>query len=71
MSPKWIQFAWASGALATTFLTDYAQPADEDMIWSIWKGECEGAKIEKPPKSPSGGLPNGRLYNKIKTKYQE
>ena len=37
---KWIQFAWASGALATTFLTDYAQPADEDMIWSIWKGNA-------------------------------
>jgi 2-dehydro-3-deoxygluconokinase len=39
-SEKWIQFAWASGALATTFLTDYAQPADEDMIWSIWKGNA-------------------------------
>ena len=37
---KWVQFAWASGALATTFLTDYAQPTDEDMIWSIWKGNA-------------------------------
>ncbi len=37
---KWIQFGWASGALATTFLTDYAQPADEDQIWSIWKGNA-------------------------------
>ncbi len=37
---KWIQFGWASGALATTFLTDYAQPADEDVIWSIWKGNA-------------------------------
>ncbi|NLE13833.1 MAG: sugar kinase [Clostridiales bacterium] len=37
---KWVQFAWASGALATTFLTDYAQPADEDVIWSIWKGNA-------------------------------
>lgn len=37
---KWIQFAWASGALATTFLTDYAQPVDEDMVWSIWKGNA-------------------------------
>ena len=35
-SEKWIQFGWASGALATTFLTDYAQPADEDQIWSVW-----------------------------------
>jgi 2-dehydro-3-deoxygluconokinase len=37
---KWIQFGWASGALAATFLTDYAQPADEDMVWSIWKGNA-------------------------------
>ncbi|MFN8257551.1 MAG: sugar kinase [Bacteroidales bacterium] len=37
---KWIQFGWASGALATTFLTDYAQPADEDQVWSIWKGNA-------------------------------
>lgn len=39
-SEKWIQFGWASGALATTFLTDYAQPADEDQIWSIWQGNA-------------------------------
>lgn len=37
---KWIQFGWASGALATTFLTDYAQPADEDMVWSVWEGNA-------------------------------
>lgn len=37
---KWLQFGWASGALATTFLTDYAQPADEDQIWSIWEGNA-------------------------------
>lgn len=37
---KWIQFGWASGALATTFLSDYAQPADEEMIWSIWEGNA-------------------------------
>ncbi len=37
---KWTQFGWASGALATTFLTDYAQPADEEQIWSIWKGNA-------------------------------
>ena len=37
---KWIQFGWASGALAATFLTDYAQPADEDMVWSIWEGNA-------------------------------
>jgi 2-dehydro-3-deoxygluconokinase len=37
---RWIQFGWASGALATTFITDYAQPADEEMIWSIWEGNA-------------------------------
>jgi len=37
---KWIQFGWATGALATTQLTDYGQPADEDMVWSIWKGNA-------------------------------
>jgi 2-dehydro-3-deoxygluconokinase len=39
-SQNWIEFGWASGALATTFLTDYAQPADEEQIWSIWKGNA-------------------------------
>ena len=37
---KWIQFAWASGALVTSLSTDYAQPADEEQIWSIWKGNA-------------------------------
>lgn len=37
---KCLQFGWAAGALATTFLTDYAQPADEDQIWSIWRGNA-------------------------------
>ena len=37
---KWVQFGWASGALATTFLTDYAQPADEEMVWSVWEGNA-------------------------------
>ena len=37
---KWLQFGWASGALATTLLTDYAQPADEEQVWSIWKGNA-------------------------------
>jgi 2-dehydro-3-deoxygluconokinase len=39
-SSKWIQFGWACGALATTFVTDYAQPADEEQVWSIWKGNA-------------------------------
>lgn len=37
---KWPQFGWATGALATTFMTDYAQPADEEMVWSIWEGNA-------------------------------
>ncbi len=37
---KWIQFGWASGALAVTMLTDYAQPADEEQVWSIWQGNA-------------------------------
>jgi 2-dehydro-3-deoxygluconokinase len=37
---KWIQFGWATGALATTSLTDYGQPADEEQVWSIWKGNA-------------------------------
>ncbi len=37
---KWAQFGWASGALATTLLTDYGQPADEQQIWSIWEGNA-------------------------------
>ncbi len=37
---KWPQFGWATGALATTMLTDYGQPADEDQVWSIWQGNA-------------------------------
>lgn len=33
-------FAWASGALATTVLTDYATPADEETVWSIYEGNA-------------------------------
>jgi 2-dehydro-3-deoxygluconokinase len=41
MSPlKSTQFAWASGALATTLLEDYATPADEEVIWSIYDGNA-------------------------------
>lgn len=34
---KWIQFGWATGALATTVLTDYATPAEEDQVWSVYQ----------------------------------
>ena len=41
MSPKEAtEFGWASGALATTVLEDYASPADEEMIWNIVKGNA-------------------------------
>jgi 2-dehydro-3-deoxygluconokinase len=38
--PRWLEFGWACGALATTSMTDYAQPVDEEQIWSIWKGNA-------------------------------
>lgn len=37
---KCARFGWAAGALATSFLTDYALPADEDQIWSVWTGNA-------------------------------
>ncbi len=37
---KWPQFGWATGAMTATLLTDYAQPADEEMVWSIWAGNA-------------------------------
>jgi len=41
MAPdKATQFGWACGALATTVLEDYATPADEEMVWSIYEGNA-------------------------------
>lgn len=37
---KWLQFGWASGALAASMLADYATPADEEQVWSIYKGNA-------------------------------
>ncbi len=37
---KQIEFAWACGALAVTFETDYAQPIDEEQILSIASGNA-------------------------------
>jgi 2-dehydro-3-deoxygluconokinase len=37
---KWIHFGWACGALATTSVTDYALPSDEEQVWSIWNGNA-------------------------------
>lgn len=36
----WIKFGWATGVLAATVLTDYSTPADEDQIWSVYKGNA-------------------------------
>ena len=37
---KCAQFGWGSGVLAVTLPTDYAMPADETQIWSIWNGNA-------------------------------
>lgn len=37
---KWIKFAWATGALAASMTTDYAHPADEAQVWSIYEGNA-------------------------------
>lgn len=37
---KCVQFAWATGALATTMLEDYAYPADEAQVWNVWEGNA-------------------------------
>ncbi|MEG1523564.1 MAG: PfkB family carbohydrate kinase [Clostridia bacterium] len=37
---KCMQFGWATGAMATTCINDYASPADEDQVWSIYQGNA-------------------------------
>ena len=37
---KCLQFGWASGALAVTSLYDYASPADEEQVFSIYRGNA-------------------------------
>ena len=37
---KWIQFGWATGALAASSLNDYAEPADEKQDWAIYAGNA-------------------------------
>lgn len=36
----WIKMGWATGVLATTVLTDYCTPADEEQIWSVYQGNA-------------------------------
>ena len=37
---KWIQFGWATGALAASSLNDYAEPADEKQVWAVYAGNA-------------------------------
>lgn len=37
---KWLQFGWASGALAAASLNDFAEPADEKQVWAIYAGNA-------------------------------
>ena len=37
---KWVQFGWATGALAASSLNDYAEPADEAQVWAIYAGNA-------------------------------
>lgn len=37
---NWIKMGWATGVLATTVLTDYSTPADEEQIWSVYSGNA-------------------------------
>ena len=39
-SEKCLQFGWATGVLAATMLVDYGTPADEEQVWSIYKGNA-------------------------------
>lgn len=35
-----MQFGWATGAMAAASPYDYAQPADEEQVWSVWEGNA-------------------------------
>lgn len=37
---KWPQFGWATGAMAASLATDYAQPVSEQQVWSIYEGNA-------------------------------
>jgi 2-dehydro-3-deoxygluconokinase len=37
---KWPQFGWATGAMAASLATDYAQPVSEEQVWSIYEGNA-------------------------------
>ena len=37
---KWLGFGWATGVLAASSLNDYAEPADEKQVWSVYEGNA-------------------------------
>ena len=37
---KWVQFGWATDALAASSLNDYAEPADEKQVWDVYAGNA-------------------------------
>ena len=37
---KWPQFGWATGALTVTLGTDYAEPVNEEQVWSVYAGNA-------------------------------
>ena len=37
---KWLQFGWATGALAASLDTDYAQPVSEEQVWNVFLGNA-------------------------------
>lgn len=39
-SEKWLQFGWAAGAMAAASTEDYATPADEEQVWSVYQGNA-------------------------------
>ena len=43
---EWLKFGWATGALATTTVEDYATPADEKQVWSIYQGNARGTALK-------------------------
>lgn len=37
---KWVQFGWATGALAASSLNDFAEPVDEKQVWDVYAGNA-------------------------------
>ena len=37
---KWVQFGWATGAMAAGSLNDFAEPADEKQVWAVYAGNA-------------------------------